>query len=155
MSPKFWWRTSKNSYNSTSTIGKWQEEGAPTEHYLMAPKHKPSATTGTVKPRTRGTKAHHSEPPAKRTRMATTTTILTRTIHQQVTSQLHQTGMATVSMAQQLKKPAKNNKIPSSRSTTVGVSKSCLSRSSVHPTEAQHPGFHHLLQGWDDPLLSH
>ena len=107
----------------------------------MAPKHKPSATTGMAKLRTRGAKAHNSEPPDKRTRAATTIAMLTRTIHQQVTSQPHQTGTVTVSLAQQLKKLAKNSKIPFSRSTTVGASKSCLFGSSVHPTGAQHPGF--------------
>ena len=107
----------------------------------MAPKRKPGATTGTAKPRTRGMKEHNLEPPAKRTRAATTTAMLMRTVHQQVTSQPNQTGTVTVSMAQQLKKLAKNNKIPSSRSTTVGASESCLPRSSVHPTGAQHPGF--------------
>ena len=117
----------------------------------MAPKCKPSATTSTAKPRTRGTKAHNSEPPAKRTRAATTTAMLTRTIHQQVTSQPHQTGTVTVSMAQQLKKLAKNNKVPSSRSTTVGASESCLSGLSVHPTRAQHPGFPSPSPGMGQP----
>ena len=107
----------------------------------MAPKHKQSATTGKAKLRTRGNKACNLEPPAKRTRAANTTAMLTRTIHQQVTSQPHQTGTVTVSMAQQLKKLAKNNKIPSSRSTTVGASESCLSKSSVRPTGAQHFSF--------------
>ena len=117
----------------------------------MAPKHKQSATTGKAKPRTRGTKAHNSETPAKRTRTATTTAMLTRTIHQQVTSQPHKSGTVTVSMAPQLKKPAKNNKLPSSRSTTVGVSTSCPSRSSVHPTRAQHPSFPFPSAGMGQP----
>ena len=108
-----------------------------------------------AKLRTRGTKAHNSEPPAKRTRAATTTAMLTRTIHQQVTSQPHQTGTVTVSMGQQLKKLVKNNKIPSSRSTTVGGSESCLSGLSVHPTRAQHSGFQSPSPGWESPLLSH
>ena len=117
----------------------------------MAPKRKPSATTGTTKPRIRGTKPHNLEPPAKRTRAATTTAMLMRTIHHQVTSQLHQTGTVTVSIAQQLEELAKNNKFPSSRSTTVGASKSCLSRSSVHPTGAQHPGFPSPSPGMGQP----
>ena len=38
----------------------------------MAPKHKSSMTTGTTKLRTRGKKAKDSQPPAKRTRLAST-----------------------------------------------------------------------------------
>ena len=117
----------------------------------MAHKCKLIATTGKVKLRTRGIKAHNSEPTAERTRTTTTTAILTRTIHQQVTSQPHQTGTVTVSMAQQLKKLAKNNRILSSISTTVGASASYPSVSSVHPTGAQHPSLPSPSPGMGQP----
>ena len=49
--------------------------------------------------------------------------------------------MVSVTMAQQLKRPAEKNKIPSSGSTSVGASTSCSPGSPVHPTGAQHtPG---------------
>ena len=62
--------------------------------------------------RTRGKKAQDSQPPAKRTRLASTTATLTRTVHQQVSSNSDQTSTVSVTMALQLKKPAKNSKIP-------------------------------------------
>ena len=98
-------------------------------------------TSGMSKLRTRGKKVQDSQPPAKRTRLASTMATLARTIHQQVSSNSDQMVMVSVTMAQQLKKPAKNNKILSSHSTSVGASASCSSGSPVHPTRAQHPSF--------------
>ena len=82
----------------------------------------------------------------KKTRLASTTAWLTRTIHQQVSS-----GTVSVTMAQQLKRPAKNNKIPSSSSTSVGAIASCSPGSPVHPTRAQHPSFPSATQGMGQP----
>ena len=120
----------------------------------MVPTCKPSATTGKTKLRPWGTKAHNSEPPAKRKRLVTTTAMLTRTIHQQATLQPHQTGSMMVSMAQQLKKLVKNNRMPSSSSTTVGASTSCPPRLSVHLTGAKHPSFPSPSPGMGQPTNS-
>ena len=73
----------------------------------MAPKCK-----STTKPNTRGKKVQDSQPDAKRTRLASSTSTLTRTIHQKVSSEADQIGTVSITMAQQLKQPAKNNKIP-------------------------------------------
>ena len=108
-------------------------------------------TTGTSNLRTRGKKVQDSQPPAKRTRLASSTATLTRTIHQKVSSNSDQTCTVSVTMAQQLKKPAKNNKIPSSCSTSVGASTSCSSRLPVHPTGAQHPRFPSPTPGMEQP----
>ena len=118
----------------------------------MAPKHKNTTTSGTSKLRTRGKKAQDSTPPAKKTRLASAMATLTRTIHQQVSSNSDQTGMVSVTMAQQLKRPAKNNKIPSSCSTSVGAGASCSPRSPVHPTRAQHPSFPSPTPGMGQPM---
>ena len=112
----------------------------------MAPKHKSN-----TKPKTRGKKMQDSQPPAKRTGLASSTAMLMRTIHQQVSSQADQTGMVLVTMAQQLKQPAKNNKIPSSCFTSVGASTSCSSRLTVHPSGAQHPSFPSPVPGMGQP----
>ena len=106
----------------------------------MAPKHK--TTLSAAKAVTRSShKVQDSQPLAKMTRAAMSTVTLTRTIHQQVPSQVGQSGSVTAYMAQQMKKPAKNNKVPSTRSTSVGGSASCFSGSTVHPTGAQPPNF--------------
>ena len=118
----------------------------------MAPKHKSSTTTGKTKLKTRGKKAQDSQPPSKRTRLVSIMSTLTRTICQQVSLQSDQTGMVSVTMAQQLTKPAKNNKIPSSHSTSVGTSASCSSRSTVHPNRAQHPSFPLPSPGMGQPM---
>ena len=60
--------------------------------------------------------------------------------------------MVSVTIAQQLKKPAKNNKIPSSHSTSVGAHTSCSSGLSVHPTRAQHPSFPLPAPGMGQPM---
>ena len=109
-------------------------------------------TTSTTEPRTRGKKAQNLQPPAKRTRLASTMATLTRTIHQKVSSQSYEMGTISVTMAQQLKKPAKNNKIPSSHSTSVGASASCSSGSPVHPTGAQHPSIPSPASGMGQPM---
>ena len=112
----------------------------------MAPKQK------NTKPSTRGKKAQNSQPLTKRTRLVSTTAALTRTIHQQVSSQSDQTSTVSVTMAQQLKCPAKNNKIPSSHSTSVGASASCSSGLTVHPFRAQHPSFQSPSPGMGQPM---
>ena len=113
-------------------------QGTPPTHYLMAPKQKNSTNSGTSKLRTRGKKAQDVSLPVKKARLASAMASLTRTIQQQVSSNSDQTGTVLVTMAQQLKRPAKNNKIPSSSSTSVGASASCSPGSPVHPTGAQH-----------------
>ena len=118
----------------------------------MAPKSKNSTTSGTSKLRTRGKMAKDVSPPVKKSRLASAMASLTRTIHQQVSSNSDQTGMVSVTMAQQLKRPAKNNKIPSSSSTFVGASASCSPRSPVHPTGAQHPSFPSPTPGMGQPM---
>ena len=109
-------------------------------------------TTSTIKLKTSGKKVQDSQPPAKRTRLASTMATLTRTIHQQVSLQSDQMGTVSVTMAQQLKKLARNNKILSSHSTSVGASASCSSGSPVLPTRAQHPSFPLLAPGMGQPM---
>ena len=93
------------------------------------------------KPRPRGKKAQDVSPPVKKTRLVSAMASLTRIIYQQVSSNSDQTGMVSVTMAQQLKRSAKNNKIPSSSSTSVGASTSCSPRLPVHPNGSQHQSF--------------
>ena len=102
--------------------------------------------------RTRGKKAQDVSPPVKKTRLVSAMASLTRTIHQQVSSNSDQTGMVSVTMAQQLKRPAKNNKIPSSSSTSVGVSTSCSPGLPVQPTGAQNPSFPSPTPGMGQPM---
>ena len=92
-----------------------------------------------------------SQPPAKRTKLASSTAALRRTIHQKVSSQADQTSMVSITMVQQLKHPAKNNKIHSSSSTSVSASASCSFRSTVHPSGAQHPSFPSPTPGMEQP----
>ena len=101
--------------------------------------------------RTRDKRAQDVSPPVKKTRLASAMALLTRTIHQQVSSNSNQTGMVSVTMAQQSKRPAKNNKIPSSSSTSVGARASCSPGSPVHPTRAQHPSFPSPTPGMGQP----
>ena len=128
------------------------EEGRPPKHYLMAPKQKNSTTSGTSKPRTRGQKAQDVLPPVKKTRLVSATALLTRIINQQVCSNSDQTGTVSGTMAQQLKRPAKNNKIPSSSSTSVGANASCSPRWPVQPTGAQHPSFPSPTPEMEQPM---
>ena len=60
-------------------------------------------------------------------------------------------GTVSITMAQQLKKPVKNNRIPSSYSTSVGASASCSSGLPVHPTRTQHPSFPSPAPGMGQP----
>ena len=51
-----------------------------------------------------------------------------------------------------IKETSKNNKIPSSSSTSVGASASCSPGSPVHPTRAQHPSFPSPTPGMGQPM---
>ena len=116
----------------------------------MASKQKNSTTSGTSKLQARRKKAQDVSPPVKKTRLASATASLTRAIHQQLSSNSEQTVMVSVTMAQQLKRPAKNNKIPSSSS--VAASTSFSPGSPVHPTGAQHPSFPLPSPGMGQPM---
>ena len=126
-------------------------EGTPPEHYLMAPKWKNNTTSIMSKSRTRGKKVQDVSPPVKKARLASAMASLTRTIHQRISSNSDQKGMFSITMAQQLKRPAKNNKIPSSTSTSVGASTSCSPRLPVHLTGTQHPSFPSPTPGMGQP----
>ena len=99
--------------------------------------------------RTRGKKVQDVSPPVKKTRLASATALLT--IHQQVSSNSDQTGTVSITMAQQLQRPAKNNKIPPSSSTSVSASTSCSPGLPVHPTKAQHPSLALPTPGMEQP----